>query len=82
MRATTLEKILRETETLSTAEKTILADQLYSKIGMSKELEAEWRVELDRRAALSAAGKMSSITLAQFREKYNERINRHRQRTT
>lgn len=80
MSAATLEKILHEAESLSLAEKTILADQLYSKIGMSKELEVEWRIELDRRANLSATGKMSSITLSQFREKYGERINRHRKR--
>jgi len=81
MSAATLEKIRSEADTLTTEEKRILADQLYSEIGMSKAIEVEWRVELDRRAALSATGKMSSITIAEFREKYSERISRHRQRT-
>lgn len=81
MSAASLEKILQEAETLSLAEKTQLADSLYSEVGMSKDLEGEWRVELNRRAELSAAGKMSSITIAQFREKHRERIDRHRSRT-
>lgn len=75
-----LEKILHEIETLSAEEKTRLADRLYAQVGMSSEIEAAWRIELDRRATLSAAGKMSAITLAEFRKKYSERINRHRER--
>ncbi|AFM11109.1 addiction module protein [Turneriella parva] len=76
----TLEKILHETESLSAEDKTRLADQLYSQVGISREIENEWRFELDRRSALSTSGKMGSITLAEFRAKYGERINRHSER--
>ena len=77
----TLEKILHETQALSAEDKTRLADQLYSQIGISSEIENEWRIELDRRKALSASGKMDSITLAEFRAKYGERVNRHTERS-
>lgn len=76
----TLEKILHETESLSAEDKTRLADQLYSQVGISREIENEWRFELDRRSALSTSGKMGSITLAEFTAKYGERINRHSER--
>lgn len=81
MSAATLEKIRKEAEDLTPEEKVLLADQLYNQLAMSKEVEAAWRIELDRRAKMSAAGQMDSITLAEFRAKYGERINRHRERT-
>jgi|JI10StandDraft_1071094.scaffolds.fasta_scaffold262878_1 hypothetical protein len=77
----TLEKILGETNALSAEDKTRLADQLYSQVGISRENEDEWRIELDRRRALSASGKMDSITLADFGVKYRERVDRHSERS-
>lgn len=81
MSAATLERIRKEAEGLTPEEKVLLADQLYNQIAISQETEAAWRIELDRRAELSASGAMGSISLAEFREKYAERINRHRERT-
>lgn len=82
MSAVALQKILYEIEELNLEEKVQLADRLYSQVGSSREIAAAWGVELDRRASLMAAGKMNSVTLAEFRESYRERISRHRQRAT
>lgn len=76
-----MESILEQATALSAEEKTRLADRLYEQVAISSEIEADWRIELDRRAALAASGKMSSITMAEFRDKHRERIERHRQRT-
>lgn len=76
-----MESILKQTTELSAEEKIRLADRLYEQVANSSEIEASWRIELDRRAALSASGRMNSITIAEFRDKHRERIERHRQRT-
>ena len=70
MRTGKLEEIRAATESLSSREKTVLADILLSDSGMTPEVDAYWRSELKARAARLKTDHLKTISLEEFERKH------------
>ncbi len=64
------EEIRARTESLSEAEKIILADILLSNSGLSEQVDSYWRQELKKRAARLKTSGLKTISLKEFSAKH------------
>lgn len=74
MSTATLEKIRRETETLTPSEKISLAEHLWATLPPNPAHEKLWLEEAKRRALDAKAGKSGYVNWDDVKSKYEKRI--------